>query len=80
MRTGRRDDGGMKKSRRYAPYADKRTYKSIVPAPPKELDSSSSPVVHSSVQSRTPKRKRHREPDSPEEHTGNCAWEKETNE
>jgi hypothetical protein len=78
MRTGRRGDGDMKKSRRYKPYGDEsgsgRTYKNIVPAPPRELDSSSSPVVRSSVESRSPKRKRIRELDSPEEHIGICAW------
>jgi hypothetical protein len=72
--TGSRGDGGMKKSRRHALYADKRIYKNIVPAPTKELDSSSSAVVSSAVQSRNPKRKRDREPDSPEEHIGIYAW------
>lgn len=74
MGTGSRGDGGMKKSRRHAPYAGKRMYTNIVPAPPKELDSSSAAVVSSAGPSRSPKRKRDREPDSPEEHIGICAW------
>ena len=75
MRTGNRGDGVMKKSRRYTPYGDisasGRMYKNIVPAPPKELDSSS--VVSSPEDSRGPKRKRGKEFVSPEDDIGTCA-------
>ncbi len=77
MRTGARGDGEMKKSRRYPPYGDKsgsgRMYKNIVPAPPKELDSSS-PVVSSPVDSRGPKRKRGEEFESLEDDIGTCVF------
>ena len=67
----------MKKSRRFAPYGDKdgaRTYKNIVPAPPK---GSIPPLIASTSQvdrQRSPKRKREEENETLAdiERPGNC--------
>lgn len=48
IRVGKDGAADTKRSRRFMPYGDKdgfgRTYKPIVPAPPKEVDGTSTPV------------------------------------
>lgn len=64
--------GEMKRSKRYTPYGDRdrpgKLYKNIVPAPRRDVDKLSPPMVPmiSPSQQHTPKRKRDEENESPE--------------